>query len=244
VAIINEAAASLYWPGQNPIGQRVLDGGPSEGGGLEIVGVVETGQYRSLGEEPKPALYECFLQGAPLGGTLVAHVTGAPGPALAAVRLATQEMDSRLALTRAMSLERHLTMALFPVRTSGMLLGALGVVALVLAVSGLFGVIAYSVSQRTREVAIRIALGAQQTVVQRMVLRQGMKLAGLGVILGWVGALALTRLLRHVLFGVSPTDPLVFTCIPVLLLAVAFLACWLPARRAARVCPMVALRDE
>ncbi|MBX3744797.1 MAG: ABC transporter permease [Verrucomicrobiae bacterium] len=244
VAIINEAAATRFWPGQNPIGRRLYVGDVNAENVREIVGVVQTGRYRTLGEDPKPAFFECFLQGVPLHATLVAHVRGDPRPVLAAIRGATQELDSRLALTTATTLEQHLTLALFPVRTSGMLLGVLGIVALVLAVSGLFGVIAYSVSQRTREVGIRMALGARRSDVQRLVLRQGMRLAGAGIVVGLPGALATTQWLRSLLFGISPTDPLTFLSIPLLLLAVAWSACWLPARRAARVDPMVALRAE
>ena len=236
VVIINEVAASRYWPGQNPIGHRLS--------GREIVGVVQTGRYRTLGEDPKPAFFECFHQSSRLRATLVAQAQGEAQPVLAAIRRVTQELDPRLALTGITTLEQHLSLALFPVRTSGLLLGVLGIVALVLAVSGLFGVIAYSVSQRTREMGIRMALGAQRRDVLRLVLRQGMKLAGIGIVVGLVGALAATQLLRGLLFGVSPTDPATFLIIPPLLLAVAWLACWLPARRAARVDPMVALRHE
>ena len=244
VAIINEAAASRYWPGQNPVGHRLFVGEGGAEQAREIVGVVQTGRYRTLGEDPKPAFFECFLQDVPSHAVLVAHVQSDPGLMLAAIRKVTQELDPRLALTGAATLERHLTLALFPVRTSGMLLGVLGIVALVLAVSGLFGVIAYSVSQRTREIGIRMALGAQRRDVQRLVLLQGMKLAGLGLGLGLIGALAATQLLRNLLFGISPTDPATFLVIPLLLLAVAWFACWLPARRASRVDPMVALRTE
>lgn len=244
VAIINEAAAGRYWPGQNPIGRRLYVGGVSVENAREIVGVVRTGRYHTLGEDPKPAFFECFLQDVPSRATLVAHVHTDPQGVLTAIRSATQELDPRLALTTATTLEEHLTLALFPVRTSGLLLGVLGSVALVLAVSGLFGVIAYSVSQRTREVGIRMALGAQRREVQGLVVRQGMRLAGVGVGIGMVVALAATRLLRGLLFGVSPTDPVTFLGIPALLLAVAGFACWLPARRAAKVDPMVALRTE
>jgi predicted permease len=244
VAIINEAAAGRYWPGANPIGRRLYIGEARAENAREIVGVVQTGRYRTLGEDPKPAFFECFLQDAPSRATLVAHIQSDPESVLAAIRDATRELDARLALTSASTLDRHLTLALFPVRTSGMLLGVLGIVALVLAGSGLFGVIAYSVSQRTREVGIRMALGAQRGAVQRLVLRQGMKLAGIGIGIGLLGALAATRLLRNLLFGISPTDPATFLALPLLLLGVAWAACWVPARRAAKMDPMAALRTE
>jgi predicted permease len=244
VAIINEAAASRYWPGQNPIGRRIFVGAATAENALEIVGVVETGRYRTLGEDPTPVFFECFLQSAGARATLVAHANGNPQPALAAIRNLTQELDSRLALTGATTLEQHLSLALFPMRTSGLLLGVLGVVALALAISGLFGVIAYSVSQRTRELGIRLALGAQRRDVLRLVLRQGLKLAGLGIVIGLAGAIAVMRLLSSLLFGIGPLDPMTFLAVPSLLLAVAWFACWLPARRAARVDPMVALRSE
>jgi predicted permease len=240
VAIINGAAADRYWPGQNPIGRRLGD----PGNALEIVGVVPTGRYHALGEAPRPAFFTCFLQGQPLGGTIVAHVQGAPGPVLSAIRGVAQELDSRLVLTRLSTLEQHLSLALFPMRTSGLLLGVLGMVALILAMAGLFGVIAYSVSQRTREVGIRMALGAQRREVLQLVLRQGLTLACIGVGVGLVGALVVTRLLRGILFGVTATDPLTYIAVPSALLAVALLACWFPARRAASIEPMTALRHE
>jgi ABC-type lipoprotein release transport system permease subunit len=214
------------------------------GNAREIIGVVQTGRYRTLGEDPRPAFFDCFLQQVPPRATLVAHVQSDPQGAIIAIRDAMQELDSRLALSSAGTMEQHLTLALFPVRTSGMLLGVLGVVAMVLAVSGLFGVIAYSVSQRTREVGIRMALGAQRRQVRQLVLRQGMKLAFLGVGLGLLAAVGATRMLRNLLFGISPLDPVTFIVIPLLLLLVAWMACWLPARRAALVDPMVALRSE
>ncbi len=163
---------------------------------------------------------------------------------LVAIRGVTQELDSRLSLSRLGTLEQHLALALFPTRTTGLLFSLFGAVGTLLAVSGLLGVIAYSVSQRTREIGIRVALGAQRSDVQMMVVRQGMKLVVIGILVGLGGAVAATRLLRKLLFGVSPIDPVTFTLIPILLFAVALLACYIPARRAAKVDPMVALRNE
>ena len=155
-----------------------------------------------------------------------------------------QELDARLALNRLGTLEQHLALALFPARTTGLLLSIFGAVATLLAISGLFGVIAHSVSQRTREIGIRVALGAKQADVLKMILRQGMKLAGIGIVIGLTGAFALTRLIRTLLYGVGPTDLLTFTAVPTALAAIALLACLLPARRAAKVDPMEALRYE
>lgn len=242
VVIINEAAATRYWPGENPIGRYL--GNVHSGNAREIIGVVQTGRYRTLGEDPKPAFFDCFLQDVPTRATLVAHVQGDPQRALSAIRDSVQALDGRLALISAGTMEQHLTLALFPVRTTGMLLGALGVVGVVLAVSGLFGVIAYSVSQRTLEVGIRMALGAQSRQVRHLVQRQGMTLAVIGVGVGLLIAFGVTQLLRNLLFGVSPTDPATFIVTPLLLLLVAWMACWLPARRASQVNPMVALRSE
>jgi putative ABC transport system permease protein len=243
VAIINEAAATRFWPGKNPLGRRlVID--ETKGEMVEIVGVAQTGKYRSFSEEPKPAIFMSFQQRSWSRATLVAHVSGAPQSTLAAIRQITKELDPRLALTQMATLNNYLNFALFPVRASALLLGILGVVALLLASSGLFGVIAYSVAQRAREVGIRLALGAQQGQVVRQIVGEGLRLAGAGIVLGLASALALTRLLKSVLFDVSATDPLTFVAIPLTLLVVAALACWIPARRAAQVNPIVALRSE
>lgn len=243
VAIINEATATRFWPGENPLGRRLVIN-PSISEIVEVIGVVQNGKYRSLSEEPKPAVFLSFSQHPRLHVRLVAHVAADPQAALAALRQVTKELDPRLALTDMATMNEYLTFALFPVRTSALLLSILGVVALVLAASGLFGVIAYSVAQRTREVGIRLALGAQQRQIVRQILSDGLRLAGWGMAIGIAGAFALTRLMQSVLFNVSATDPLTFVAVPLLLLVVAALACWLPARRAAQVNPIVALRRE
>jgi putative ABC transport system permease protein len=206
--------------------------------------MVETGKYRTLGEDPRPAVFRCHLQEQVARSTFVTHLRGDPQRALASMRQIVQELDSKLFLSRLGSLEQHLALALFPARATGLLLSVFGAVATLLAVSGLFGLIAYSVSQRTCEIGVRMALGARQSDVLRMILRQGMKLAGLGIVIGVAGAFALTHLMGALLYGIRATDPLTFFIISFSLAAIALLACWIPARRAARVDPMQALREQ
>jgi predicted lysophospholipase L1 biosynthesis ABC-type transport system permease subunit len=236
--------AETFWPGQDPIGRRLTQGSGDRIEFYEIVGVVETGKYRTLGEDPRPAVFRCRLQERGPRSTFVARVNGNPERVIAALQQVVQELDPSLYLARSGTLEQHVALALFPARATGLLMSVLGAVATLLAVAGLFGVIAYSVSQRTREIGVRMALGAKQAEVLRMVLRQGLKLAGVGILIGLAGALALTRFLGYLLYGIQATDPLTFLVIPLLLATVALLACWLPARRAARVDPMEALRCE
>jgi predicted permease len=244
VAIINRAMADQFWPGQNPIGLRIFEGKPGQGDTYEIVGVVETGKYRTLGETSRAVVFRCRLQHPGHRTTFVAHIRGDPQPALKAIRDEAQQIDPRLSISRLVTLEQHLGLALFPARTTGLLFGVLGAVALLLAVSGLFAVIAYSVSRRTREIGIRMALGAQHRDVLAMVLRQGILLAAWGVLIGLAGAIATSRVLRGLLYGISPLDPCSFAGVPLALIAAALLACWLPARRAAKLDPNVALRYE
>jgi predicted permease len=244
VAIINQMMADQFWPGEDAVGHRLFEGKPGEGDAYEIVGVVETGKYRTLGENERPVVFRSRLQHPRARSTFVAHVRGDSQAALGAIREVTRALDPRLSLSRLETLDRHLALALFPARTTGLLFSVFGAVALLLAVSGLFGVIAYSVSQRTREIGVRMALGASRGSVVNMVLGQGFRLAGFGIGAGLAAALAATRLLRSLLYGVSPLDPATFIAVPLLLVAVSMLACLLPARRAARVDPMEALRYE
>jgi predicted permease len=244
IAVINQALADQFWPGKDPIGRRLTEGNIGQGTSYEIVGVVETGKYRTLDENPQPVVFRCRLQERGPRSTFVAQVRGDPQSTLVAIRGVVQELDSRVSLSRLGTLEQHLALALFPTRTTGLLFSLFGAAGTLLAVSGLLGVIAYSVSQRTREIGIRVALGAQRNDVQGMVVRQGMKLVAIGILVGLGGAVAATRLLRNLLFGVSPIDPVTFALVPILLSAVALLACYIPARRAAKVDPMVALRYE
>jgi ABC-type antimicrobial peptide transport system permease subunit len=167
-----------------------------------------------------------------------------PFDSLAAVRGEVAALDKNLPLYDVKTMRLHLGLALLPARLAGSVLGVFGLVALILAAAGIYGVMAYSVAQRTREIGIRMALGANARDVLRLVTRQGMALALIGMVIGLTAALALTQLLKSLLFGVSATDPLTFVVITLLLMVVALLACWIPARRAAKVDPMIALRCE
>jgi hypothetical protein len=185
-----------------------------------------------------------FWQHFALSPTLIARTQGNPLDSLPAVRNEVAALDKNLPLYDVKTMRQHLGLALLPARLAGSVLGVFGLVALTLAAAGIYGVMAYSVAQRTREIGIRMALGANARDVLRLIARQGMTLASIGMAIGLAAALALTQLLKSLLFGVSATDPLTFVVIALLLTAVALLACWIPARRATKVDPMVALRCE
>jgi ABC-type antimicrobial peptide transport system permease subunit len=177
---------------------------------------------------------------------LAIHVRTAGDPAAFAPRLRAEvaALDPDLPLTDVRTMNNFLGVALFPARIVGAVLGVFGLLGLVLAAVGLYGVMSYSVSQRTREIGIRMAIGAAQNAVVRLVMRQGMTLVLLGTVIGLAGAVAASRLLRGILYGSGAADPVSFTVIPLVLLGVALLAIWIPARRAASVDPMRALRSE
>ncbi|HEV2667635.1 MAG TPA: ABC transporter permease [Blastocatellia bacterium] len=244
VVIINEEIARRFWPDRDPVGASLTMGSGKEEQRFEIVGVAQNGKYRSLGEQPRLFLYHPILQGYYAGATLVAKTSGDPASLMAAVRREIGALDPNLAPTQIDTLEEHMTFALFPARISGVLLGVFGLLALVLALVGLSGLIAYSVSQRTREIGVRMALGAGTRDVLKLVIGEGMLLTLIGMTVGLASALGLTRFLSDLLYGVSAIDPLTFGVIALLLVGVALLACWLPARRATKVDPMVALRCE
>jgi predicted permease len=248
VAIINEAFARRYWPGQEPIGKRIQMGvarsGANESPYLEVVGVVKDGKYVTLGEEATPFFYLNLAQLYQSSPTLIVRTRGNPSDYLAAVRGEVAALDKSLPLYDVKTMRQHLGLALLPARLAGNVLGVFGLVALVMAAAGIYGVMAYSVAQRTREIGVRMALGASAGAVLRLVTKQGMKLTLVGIVIGLAASLALTRLMKSLLFGVSATDPLTFVVVALLLIVVALLACYVPARRAAKVDPMVALRCE
>lgn len=245
--IVNEAFARRYWPGQNALGKRIQMGsgdGTDNAPYLTVVGVTKDGKYNSLGEEATPFFYRAATQAYVSTPTLLVRTQSNPTNALATVRSAVEALDKNLPLYDVKTMRQHLGIALLPARLAGSALGIFGLLALLLAAAGLYGVMANVVAGRTREIGIRMALGADALAVLRLILQQGMRLVLIGLGLGLAAALAVTHLLKSLLFGVSTTDPLTFAGIAVLLTAVALLACWIPARRATKVDPMIALRCE
>ncbi len=208
-----------------------------------MVGVARTAKYRTLGEEPRPFVYRSHLQDYGSMMTLVV-AAGDEAQALAALRHELEAIDPKVPIFDQGLLSEHLDVMLFPARMAAALLAAFGGLGLVLASVGLYGVVAYSVSRRTREVGIRMAIGAGRVDVLRLVVREGMVLVAVGLTLGLAAALAGGQLLGGLLYGIEPHDPLTFLAVAAVLAAVALAANLLPARRATRVDPMVALRYE
>jgi putative ABC transport system permease protein len=237
VLIIDEEFASRYWPNENPIGKRVS--------GAPVVGVVARVKMERLGEQG--GLVQAYIplwQKPDSGGAVVIKTTLEPEAMIAAARRQVLALDPELPIYDVRMLTERLEISLAPERLNLLLLGSFAAVALLLAVIGLYGVISYAVTQRVREIGVRMALGAQSRDVLKLVIGEGVKLVLGGILIGFGGALALTRLMRALLFGVSATDPLTFGLIAALLAGVALLACYLPARRATKVDPMIALRCE
>jgi predicted permease len=243
VIIVNERMAQMMWPGENAVGKRVFIG-PGSTEASEVIGVAQTGKYRALAESPKAYYYSPMTQRAATGMTLILRTNVDPGSLAGAIRKEVQSMDSRIPLSSIKTMNEHLTWALWAPNMAATMALAFGVVALVLSAVGLYSVMAYVVSQRTREVGIRMALGAQRRDVLHLITSQGMRLALIGVVIGFALSLALARALSSVLIGVSAYDLTTFVLVPLLLAVVAFVACLIPARRATRVNPLVALRYE
>jgi macrolide transport system ATP-binding/permease protein len=243
VVIVNETLARRLWPGQDPVGKR-LRIGPEGTPFVQVVGMAKDGRYRSLGESPKPYAYFPHSQHYESDMTLVVRSSGDPKAIVSAVRQQVQSLEPSLPLYGIKTLREHLTIVLWTPRMGADLSIAFGLVALLLAATGLYSIMSYAVSRRTREIGIRMALGARATTVLTMVAGQGMRLALLGVGIGLAVSLAATRVLSSLLYGVSANDPLTFLAAAGLLTLIALLATCLPARKAMKVDPMVALRSE
>ncbi len=245
VAIISETLARCYFPNQDPIGRKMRFGFPPNGNvSREIVGVVGDVRDVALSQKPGAMMYVPFAQAPLYGGEVVVRSSLSTSSVAAAIRQAVHSIDNGLPVTDVESFADALGQSISQERFCAFLLGSFSVIALVLAAVGIYGVISYSASQRTHEIGIRMALGAQRRDVLRLILGEGAKLAMLGLGLGVVLALLLTRLIASMLYGVSATDPLTFGIVVIVLLGVAVTACYIPARRAMRVDPMVALRYQ
>ena len=242
VAVINEAMARAIWPDQDAIGKRFAI--VSDPVLLQVIGVVGTTVVGQIGEDPQPVAYLPMRQQYSPFGTLVVRTNTNPEPLIGPVRAQIQPIDKNLAFTNAQTVQQILGQGLWAARMGAALLGLFGALALILASIGIYGVLAYSVAQRTSEIGLRMALGAQPSQVLALVLRQGMLLALIGATAGILVALPVARQAAGLLYGVSATDPLTYVGITLLLMAVALLACYLPARRATRIDPLVALRVE
>jgi len=245
VTVVNHAFARRFFPNENPIGKR-LRFGPNQSEEVEIVGVAQDAKYTSLRAEIPPTFYVPWLQELPRLGQMNFEVRAAGDPAnsLAAIRQAVREVDGNLPLFDVKTQVEQASQSLAQERLFAALLSFFGVLALALAALGLYGVLAHSVTRRTREIGVRMALGAEARHVLRLVIGQGMLLVCVGIAVGLTSAYWLTKWLSSWMYGVDVTDPLTFGAIAVLLTCVALLACWIPARRAAKVDPMVALRCE
>jgi predicted permease len=241
VAIVNEALAEKFWPGQDALGRMLRR---QDGKDLLIVGIASTAKIRSLGEAPRPFVYRPLSQDYTSYLTLVAKCERDPERVALDLMAAARELDRELWIWEAKSMARHLGIVLLPARLSAILLSAFAVLALVLASIGLYGIVSYSVAQRSREVGIRMSLGAGAGNVVSMLMRSGLKLVILGGILGIGGALVMAPALANLLFGIRPTDVVAFVGMPLVLGAVAVLSAYIPARRASRIDPVRALKAE
>jgi predicted permease len=241
VAMINETAAAAYWPGQDPVGQRISFAG--EGLPVEVIGIVKTANYQAIAEPPQPLVYLSLVQYYFPTAVLYVRTAGDPEAVMGAVRREVQALDGNL-LLQVESLTTSIRELLWAQRLSAGLLAVFGMLALLLATIGIYGVISYSVRQRTREIGVRLALGATVGDVHRMILREGVRLVGIGVVAGGAVSLGAAGSVGSMLFIRNPRDLLTFTLVPAMLAVVGVIACWIPAIRATNIDPAMALRDE
>jgi predicted permease len=241
VVLVNETAARLFWPGEDALGKTLRFVGDQLPG--QVIGVVRTVNYKGIGEAPQPVIYLPMQQFYRPTTVVVIHTAGDPGAVGAAVRRQLQKLEPNLPLD-SQSVRTTMANLLWAQRVLAGLLGAFGGLALLLAIVGIYGVISYTVTLRIREIGVRMALGATTGDLERMVLAQGIRLVGLGVVVGLGVALVACRLVENLLPVTNPRDALTFILVPAILGLVALVACWLPARRAARIDPARALRSE
>ncbi len=241
VVIVNQAMADRFWPGEEAVGKTMRR---QNGDELLIIGVAETAKIRTIGEAPRPFVYQALSQDYSSFLTAVIQTRGSPEAALQSGFGILREMDPDMLVVETKTMDEHLGIMLFPARLGTLLSSLFAVVALCLASIGLYGIVSYAVSRKSREVGIRMSLGAEPRRVVREIVREGMGLAVAGAAIGLVLALAGAQILRSLLFGVGPLDPITFGAVPAGLLGIALVASYLPARRASRVDPVRALKAE
>jgi predicted permease len=248
VAIVSESTARRFWPGENPLGQRFWLHARGTQPPLEVIGVVRDGKYNcswcNLRTNPRPFMFLPFDQTFQSQGTLLVKGDTGTGSLAASIRGEVQALDPNLPIFDIKTLQQQFREGFLLERLGAVMVGAFGALALALAAVGLFGLVSFSVGQRTHEIGVRMALGAQRRDVINLILRQGLALTAVGVVVGLSAAVGLMRLISSILYGVKPTDPLTLTLATLTLGGVAFLACYIPARWATKVDPMVALRYE
>jgi putative ABC transport system permease protein len=245
VVLIDDALAQRYFANQDALGKRIKRGGRgSNAPWLTIVGVVGNIKSDGFDQPDQPHLYSPILQNPNYSMAIFLKTESSPLGLITSLREQVRSVDPNLPLFGARTMEEVVSDSLAQRRFAMQVVGLFGVLALLLASIGIYGVMAFSVSQRTREIGIRVALGASRANILRWVMRQGLVLIAIGVATGLIASFALTRLLRNLLFGVAPTDAITYGALAVVLVVVALLACYIPARRATKVDPLVALRYE
>ena len=236
--VVNQAFVDRFWPGEDGVGQTIRMGSVE----AHIVGVVRTARIRTLGEPPRPFLYRPLSQNYSPYVTLVAGTNGSAERAVPQIFTRLRNLERELVFIETKTMERHLSAMLLPARLGAVVIGTAAALALLLAVIGLYGVVSYTVASRTREVGIRMSLGAGRASVVKLMMSGALRLVALGALIGLIAAAAGGTLLRRLLFGVQPFDPVTFVGVPLLLIVVAAAAAWLPAQRASRVDPISALK--
>jgi predicted permease len=244
VAVISEAMAQRFFPNRSPLGERFGLGSPESRDRIEVIGVVKDAKYLSLDEQTRPMAYYPHAQGSGFLNNFVVRISGSPEPVIRQVRQAIQDVNQNLPIDEVLTLSDQIGRSLVQQKLVARLAGFFGLLALLLSCVGLYGVLSYAVARRTNEIGIRLALGAQRKGVLWMVMRESLALTSGGIVIGMIGAFAATRTVSSLLFGLTPTDPLTLVAATFLLISVATLAGYLPARRATQVDPMAALRSE
>jgi putative ABC transport system permease protein len=242
--VINDALARQYFANEDPLGKRIAIGNGRNAGPSEVVGIVRDLNHSSLAEKPTPEMYETYSQAPPGALTLTVRGAGDPRGLLPAIRRQLGSLDPDIPLSKVLTMTDLMDESLAPSRFRSALVGAFALFAMVLAALGVYGVMAYTLSRRTGEIGIRVALGARPGQVLGLMIRQSLQLSLTGVAIGLVAALWLTRFLKGLLFEVGTTDPKTFAIAGLMLIGTAMAASYIPARRAMNVDPLIALRHE